>query len=93
MGHEETLRRIDRTAAIAHAPFLDSAASLGVAAAGLSRAVDVLLQSLALSRAMNEMKSEHSFDSQAFAGLKGQRDALDRFISSGEIWSEPATVH
>ncbi|WP_313014794.1 DNA primase [Brevundimonas sp.] len=93
MGHEETLRRIDRTAAIAHAPFLDSAASLEVAAAGLSRAVDVLLQSMALSRAMNEMKSEESFDSQAFIGLKGQRDALDRFISSGEIWTDTATLH
>ena len=93
LGHEETLRRIDRTASIAHAPFLNSAASLEEAAVGLSRAVDVLLHSLALSRAMNEMKSEQSFDSQAFISLKGQRDALDRFIASGDIWSEAATVH
>ncbi len=93
MGHEETLKRIDRTASIAHAPFLVSAASLDAAAAGLSRAVDVLLQSLALSRAMNEMKSEESFDSQAFISLKGQRDALDRFIASGDIWSEQPTAH
>ncbi len=93
MGHAQTLDRIDRIALRAHAPFQDARLGMDEAAQALSKGVHVLMQSLALSRAMNEMKTEEAFDNQAFVSLKGQRDNLDRFIASGEIWTNSPTVH
>ncbi|WP_420478041.1 DNA primase [Brevundimonas sp. FT23028] len=88
LGHEDTLRRIDRTARVAHAPFLDATATAEKVREDLTKTIDVMLQALALSRALNELKSDHYFDLPTFSGLKSQRDALDRHIASGEIWSD-----
>lgn len=92
LGHEETLGRIDRTAPFSHAPFLDSTMPLEAARLELSKAIDVLLQALALERALEELKDENSFDPGVFSNLKAQRDALQRTLTSGALW-EGATVH
>jgi DNA primase len=93
MGHEETLRRVDRTATVAHAPFLDASLPAERARADLTKAIDVLLQSLALSRALDELKRDDDFDATTFNTLKAQRDALKRHLTSGDIWTEGATLH
>lgn len=93
MGYEETLRRVDRTAAVAHAPFLAAEMPAEEARQALTRAIDILLDALALSRALDEMKRDADFDAAAFNALKVQRDALARLLTSGDLWAEPATVH
>ncbi|AYG96328.1 DNA primase [Brevundimonas naejangsanensis] len=94
LGHDGILKRVDRTASIAHAPFLETGISLEEAEKSLRRAIDALLQALALNRALTELKRDADFDLVTFGGLKGQRDALERYISSGEIWTDSEmTVH
>ena len=93
LGHEDALRRVDRTASIAHAPFLDATASRERARAELIKAVDILLDALALNRALEEMKGDGDFDGSTFNALKAQRDALNRSLTSGEIWESQPTLH
>jgi DNA primase len=94
MGHSETMRRIDRIAGRAHAPFLEPDVPVGQAREYLMKAIDILLEVLALNRAVDEMKDDDRFDAASFSALKSQRDALDRLLSSGELWAEaPQTVH
>ncbi len=94
MGHEDTLRRVDRTAQLAHAPFLDAGAAQKEIESNLTKALGLLMQALALTRALEELKRDPDFDGATLATLKSQRDALDRFLASGAIWSEPeATLH
>lgn len=93
LGHADALKRIDRTSKIAHAPFLSPDASLEKTLGTLTKAIDALLQSLALSRALDDLKKDDDFEADIFNGLKGQRDALERAIASGEIWAEEQTVH
>lgn len=93
LGHEETLKAVDRTARVSHAPFLDASRPVEQARADLVRAIDGLLNELALSRAMDELKSEPEFDAQPFARLKAERDAQARVLSSGALWEPSETVH
>ncbi|WP_029414962.1 DNA primase [Brevundimonas bacteroides] len=94
MGHEETLRRIDRTAAISHAPFLAAGASLDDVRRWLTKAIEVLLDALALTRALDELKRDDHFDARAFSEMKAQRDQVDRYLTGGTLWAEErATVH
>ena len=94
MGHSETMRRIDRIAGRAHAPFLEPDVTMEQAREHLIKAMDILLEVVALNRAVEEMKDEDRFDSASFSALKSQRDALDRLLKSGELWAEaPQTVH
>ncbi|WP_122465424.1 DNA primase [Brevundimonas lutea] len=89
MGHAPALERVDRMAGRAHAPFLTAALETERAVQGLTTAIDALLQTLALSRALDELKrDDEHFDHAAFAGLKAQRDALTRSLTSGSIWGE-----
>ena len=93
MGHEETLKAVDRTARIAHAPFLDATRPADQARVELIRAIDALLNALALTRALDDLKSEPEFDAPAFAALKAERDAQARLLASGGLWDEAETVH
>lgn len=94
LGHQETLKRVDRTARLAHAPFLEASASLEQIRADLTKTIEVMLQALALNRALNELKMDQNFDLPTFAGLKSQRDAIERHIASGDLWVRPdATLH
>lgn len=87
VGHDQILDRIDRIALRSHAPIQDIEISSDVAKLLLQKGVDALMQSRALSSAMEEMKSSASnFDSAAFADLKVKRDTLERLFASGEIW-------
>ena len=96
LGHEATLRRVDRTAPLAHAPFSSQDALPDQARADLTKAVEFLVRQLALSRALEELKRDDDFDPKLFLGafnqLKAERDALDRQIKSAEIW-DSATIH
>lgn len=93
LGHGDVLARIDRMASRAHAPFLNGATETEDAVTGLTAAIDALLRTIALNRALEEFKREDAgFDSATFAGLKAERDALARSLSSGAIWSGE-TVH
>jgi DNA primase len=93
LGHDETLKAVDRTARISHAPFLDAAQPAEQARADLTRAIDALLAALALNRALDDLKTEADFDGQAFVTLKAERDAQDRILSSGGLWVADETVH
>lgn len=93
LGHEETLKAVDRTAGIAHAPFLDAARPADQARSDLIRAIDALLNAVALTRALDDLKSEADFDAPAFAALKAERDAQARLLASGGLWGEAETVH
>lgn len=93
LGHDETLKAVDRTARISHAPFLDAAQPAAQARADLTRAIDALLAALALNRALDDLKTEADFDGQAFVTLKAERDAQDRILSSGGLWVADETVH
>ena len=93
MGHEETLRRVDRMATIAHAPFLDAARAVEDAKAQLVQAIDLFLQALALGRALDELKRDDDYDAAAFTSLKSQRDALNRSLTSGDFWAEASGPH
>jgi DNA primase len=93
LGHGEALKAVDRTARVSHAPFLDSSRPVDQARADLIRAIDGLLNELALSRAMDELKSEPEFDAQPFARLKAERDAQARLLASGALWEPSETVH
>jgi DNA primase len=96
MGHEETLRRIERTAPLAHAAFLDRTLPEREAGRDLIRALELVQQSVSLSRALEELKGDLSggaaLDSQAFSRLKAERDAAARALIAGQLWPE-ATVH
>ncbi len=96
MGHEETLRRIERTAPLAHAAFLDRTLPEREAGRDLIRALELVQQSVSLSRALEELKGDLSggaaLDSQAFSQLKAERDAAARALIAGQLWPE-ATVH
>jgi DNA primase len=93
LGHEETLKAVDRTARVSHAPFLDASRPVDQARADLIRAIDGLLNELALSRAMDELKAEPEFDARPFAALKAERDAQARLLASGALWEPAGTVH
>ena len=90
LGHDDALRRIDRTAKISHAPFLDPAVAAGKAQEDLTKAIDVLLEAMALSRALDELKQGDDYDAGTFNTLKSQRDVLNRSLASGEIWASTA---
>ena len=96
MGHEETLRRIERTAPLAHAGFLDRTLPEREAGRDLIRALELVQQAVSLSRALDELKGDlfggAALDSQAFSQLKAERDAASRALTAGELWPE-ATVH
>ena len=90
MGHDETLKRIARTAAIAHAPFLLGTSSKDQAEADLAKAIDVLLRAFALARAIDEQKRDtENFDTGSFSLLKAERDAIQRYWASGDVWHNP----
>lgn len=94
LGHEDTLRRVDRISTVAHAPFLDAKGSVEKARRELVKAIDVLLEALSLSRALDELKRDEDFDTATFNALKAQRDALTRSLTSGEIWAAgQVTIH
>jgi len=96
MGHEETLRRIERTAPLAHAGFLDRTLPEREAGRDLIRALELVQQSVSLSRALEELKGDltggAALDSQAFSQLKAERDAAARALIAGQLWPDP-TVH
>ena len=96
MGHEETLRRIERTAPLAHAGFLDRTLPEREAGRDLIRALELVQQSVSLSRALEELKGDlfggAALDSEAFSQLKAERDAASRALTSGELWPE-GTLH
>lgn len=96
MGHEETLRRIERTAPLAHARFLDRTLPEREAGRDLIRALELVQQAVSLSRALEELKgdlmSDAPLDSQAFSQLKAERDAASRALTAGQLWPEE-TVH
>lgn len=90
MGHEEALKRIARTAAYAHAPFLLGTVSKAQAEQDLAKAIDVLLRAFSLARAIDEQKLDaENFDSRTFSLLKSERDAVQRYWASGDVWTEP----
>lgn len=93
MGHDETLKRVGRMATVAHAPFLDAARSGEQARADLILAIEVLLQALALSRALDELKRGDDYDAAAFTSLKSQRDVLERQLTSGDFWADASGPH
>ena len=96
LGHEDTLRRIERTAPLAHAGFLDRTLPEREAGRDLVRALELVQQSVSLSRALDELKGDlfagATLDSQAFSQLKAERDAASRALTAGQLWPE-ATVH
>lgn len=95
-GHGDTLRRIERTAPLAHATFLDRTLPETEAGRDLVRALELVQQSVSLSRALSELKSDlgvdTSLDSEAFLQLKAERDAAARALIAGRLWPED-TVH
>lgn len=93
MGHDETLKRVGRMATVAHAPFLDAARSREQARGDLILAIEVLLQALALSRALDELKRGDDYDAGAFTSLKSQRDVLERQLTSGDFWATASGPH
>lgn len=93
MGHEETLQRIDRVSPIAHAPFQNASIPLEQVRASLLKAMAVIMETLALDRALNEMKNEEDFDVVAFSNLKAQRDAMRRLLGGGALWEAGGTAH
>ena len=93
LGHDETLKRVGRMATVAHAPFLDAARARDDARRDLILAIEVLLQALALSRALDELKRGDDYDATAFTSLKSQRDALDRQLTSGDFWAGASGPH
>jgi len=96
MGHEDTLRRIERTAPLAHASFLDRTLPEHEAGRDLVRALELVQQAVSLSRALQELKgdlsSEAPLDSEAFIQLKAERDAASRALIAGQLWPQE-TVH
>lgn len=96
MGHNDTLRRIERTAPLAHASFLDRTLPEREAGRDLIRALELVQQAVSLSRALQELKgdlsAEASLDSEAFIQLKAERDAASRALIAGQLWPED-TVH
>jgi len=96
LGHEETLRRIERTAPLAHATFLDRTLPEREAGRDLVRALELVQQAVSLSRALEELKGDlygdAALDSQAFSQLKAERDAASRALIAGQLWPEE-TVH
>jgi len=96
LGHKDTLRRIERTAPLAHAGFLDRTLPEREAGRDLVRALELVQQSVSLSRALDELKGDlfagATLDSQAFSQLKAERDAASRALTAGQLWPE-ATVH
>ena len=94
LGHGDLLDQLNRPAALSHAPFLDAGASVDRAQAEIVKAIDILLESFALNRAIDDLKTEEAFDSAAFAQLKARRDALASLMASGGLWAESgATQH
>ncbi len=92
MGHEELLEMIDRAAAFSHAPFLDSGASAETVHNGLVQSIDVIFESLALARALNDLKTDSAFEVLTFSELKAKRDAVNRVIANGGLWTEPTVT-
>jgi DNA primase len=93
MGHQEILKSVDRIASVSHAPFLFSEAEPEIVATGLSVAISAILETQALERALEEMKTEDRYDSAIFFRLKSTRDTTKRRLISGALWDEDATVH
>lgn len=96
MGHEDTLRRIERTAPLAHARFLDRTLPEIEAGRDLIRALELVQEAVSLSRALEELKgdlmADAPLDSRAFSQLKAERDAAARALIAGQLWPEE-TVH
>jgi DNA primase len=92
LGHEALLTLVDRSAPFSHAPFLDTRLSIEDIRSDLVKAIDVVLEALALGRALEDLKHEDFFDSEAFAKIKSERDAVNRLITGG-LWSGEQTRH
>lgn len=93
LGHEETLKLVDRVASFAHAPFLSPGASSETVLKSLSQAILATLATQALERAIEELKSENPYDPTVFSALKAERDATRKRLISGALWDEDATIH
>ncbi len=89
LGHEETLKLVDRVASVSHAPFLELDASWDVIESSLSKAISEALNTQAYERALDEMKTENRYDWPSFYRLKSARDAARKRILSGAIWETP----
>ena len=87
LGHGDTLSLLAHVAPKASAPFLQSEEDPQVARDQLIAALEMLVKILSLNRALDDMKTEDAFDFPAFAILKGERDALSRYLGSGAIWT------
>ncbi|MGV9010848.1 DNA primase [Brevundimonas sp.] len=87
MGHSETINTVAKSSPVMHAPFLDPETPQETARSLLSSVLQVLVEVIALNRALESMKTEDAFDHQTFVALKAQRDALSKSVNSGALWA------
>jgi DNA primase len=90
MGHEDILAMVDQSAALSHAPFLDSGADAESVREGITRSIDVIFHAMALTRALDDLKTDDRFEVLTFSSLKAERDALNRLITGGGLWAVQA---
>ena len=91
-GYGAVLNEVSKAARKSGAPFLTSEPTLATRAQW-SQAFEVLARMAALENALSAAKAdaEHGLDAAAFSRLKSERDALERALRLGTVWTGEAS--